>query len=426
MNRKLLLLAFAGLTLGSMFCGPTHADDPIDPIVQRLLVDHWDKNKKNRESSKILFDQSDSKEQVLMAYTLNRIKHNRLREARTPADELTQRYPANMDGWILRVWLDAVTDNYDRSLISMQLMKREMKKQADLDANHVTDLHLRLARIIGYLQGPVSRKVNAPTLNTVLLQVVDGMTPEQLKQFNDERTRVLNLYDQLAKQNANLQAQETQKEKASAAVETKAIETQNKAIDTRRTQIQPEMARIQTEGDQKISVVESQLSPLQQELAGLASTIGSMEFSLQNAFQERLFQQSLLFRERDPFVRALIRDRLIQLDFEMGRIQSDLFSARSRADSVAIQANQLAAERNRIGNQYSNQLNQLGHEARQNDRQQRRNNTRLQKLARGTTTTSPKVRVAKVETSALTTYDPFPIELVRQAYLDSLKADNLP
>ena len=118
------------------------SSDP-DPVTLQLLVEMWDKNTENREGSQALFDrQSSPSEQVLMAYTLNRMKHNRYRDARVPASELTQNFPSNLDGWVLRIWLDTVTNQYDSGLIGMQLMKRQMNKSPDL-----TDVELSLIHI---------------------------------------------------------------------------------------------------------------------------------------------------------------------------------------------------------------------------------------------------------------------------------------
>lgn len=418
MNR----IAICCLTLSwGLFLGLNvlQACDELDPIVEKLLVEHWEKGKVNREESKSIFRDAAATEQVLLSYTLNRMSHNRYREARIPVDELTNAFPKNLDGWVLRTWLEAVTDNYDRSLISLQRMKREMAKIKDLDATRQDELYGHAARIVGYLQGPVTGKVNQATLNATLVKVVDGMTPEQLKKFNDERSRILDQYDQLVKESGTLQQTETQKAENAAKVEIAAIDTQNKAIDARRQQIQPDMNRLQQELDQKVSAVDARLSPLQQELAGLVSSINALEFALQDVFREQVIQRGFLFNENDPFIRALIRDRLIQLDFEATNIQGDLFNTRARANSIALQADNLAAERLRVRQDYSARLNQLGDEVKQNDRQQRRNVSRLQELAKGPQT-SPKVRVANVQINALTTYSPFPLEMFRQDYIDSL------
>ncbi len=420
MNRipiiTLLVLIFA-LLVG---VGESRANDGLDSIVQQLLVDHWEKNKTNRDKSKQIFFAAPATEQILLAYTLNRMAHNRYREARVPADELTRKFPKNLDGWVLRIWLDAVTDNYDRSLISIQLMKREMSRIDDLEDSRQDDVYAHAARLLGYLQGPVSKQVNQATLNATLLKVVDGMSAEQLKKFNDERDRILDQFDLLVNQASGLNLAETQRAQNAATVEVAAIDTQNKAIDARRQQIQPDINRVQQEAEQKIAAVESQLSPLERELIGLGTTIRSLEFTLQDVFREQIIQRALLFRERDPIVRAFIRDRLFQLDFDVTGIRNDLFNTRSRANALALQAENLAAERARLRQNYTGQLNQLNNEAKGNDRQQRRNLSRLQEIAKGTQSPSPKVRTANNQIDALTTYVPFPLEMFRQDFVDSL------
>lgn len=417
-NLLFCLLALLGCVLSPNNFANADTNDSIEPIARKLLFDHWEKNTTNRETSKRLFYDSTATEQVLVAYTLNRIKHNRFREARVPADELTSRFPKNLDGWVLRIWLDTVTDQYDRALIGIQLLKRKMRDDQTLSAEKRREIDSRIARAFGFFQGPVAGKINDLTLNTTLIKFADGMTPERLKRFNAERTRTLDRYDQIMKDKADLEKQEIQKAQIVANLETKNIAAQDKALDARKQQIQPDIDRIRNDGEQRIAGLETRLSPLQQELAGLSTTINNLDFNLGLVFRDRLLQQNLLLQDNDPFIQALIISRINQLDFQAAAIRNNLFNAQARANNIATQANQLAAERERVGRSYISQIDQLATERNRVDRQKRKNAKRLGQIAKGPKP-STKVRVADIEAEAFSNYDPFQVELARQDFLDA-------
>ena len=113
-NSKVVSAAVLAICVLFLATPSTVAANEPDPVTLQLLVEMWEKNTKNREGSQALFEmQASAGEQVLMAYTLNRMKHNRYRDARIPASELTRTFPKNLDGWMLKIWLDTVTNNYD-------------------------------------------------------------------------------------------------------------------------------------------------------------------------------------------------------------------------------------------------------------------------------------------------------------------------
>ena len=219
-----------------------------------------------------------------------------------------------------------------------------------------------------------------------------------------------------------MEKKEKEKAAAEAVNETQAIQTQNQALDARLQQIQPEKDRLRFEAEQKGSVIESQLAPLRQELATAVSTVRGIESSLQIAYNDRNVEQTLLAREEDPNLRALISRRINRISVAINNIQSDLILATSRANGLETRVRRLARELATVNRTLANQVDQLTTEERQISRQQQRNTSRLTKITQGSSTTTTKVRNAEIAFESLRTYYPFPIELARQEYLDSLSA----
>ena len=401
--------------------GTVAAAEP-DPVALQLLVDMWAKNTENREGSVRLYEQQVQKsEQVLMAYTLNRMKHNRYRDALVPANQLTTEFPKNLDGWILRIWLDTVTRNYNESLIGIRLMKRQIDQQPDLTDSKKEKYYDRLARIIGYLQGPVTSRTDQATLNSTITKLVEGMTPEQLQSFNDKRTAVLDSYEQKVNDASGLVKQEKDNAAAEAAIKTKTIQTQNQTLTTRLQQIQPEKDRLQIEGEQKASAIESQLAPLRQELAAHVHAARAAEANLHYAYGDLSLEHALLARQ-EPGLGALNYHRIYGINSAINGYQSDLYAANARISNARGQVHRLGSELEQVNRTYQNQIEQLSAEQHRISREQRHNASELIKVAKGANAPTPKIRGVETKIESLRTYDPFPLELERHDYLDAIKA----
>ena len=97
-------------------------------VVDSLLNKYWKKSRVNRDASRELYVTSKfaNDESVLHAYTLNRMQHNRMKDARAVAETFSNNFPSNTDSWLLKIWLEGLTDNYNQSLIDMRSLKKQI------------------------------------------------------------------------------------------------------------------------------------------------------------------------------------------------------------------------------------------------------------------------------------------------------------
>ena len=188
-------------------------------IVEKLLVDHWDKNKANREVAGSLLRQASGDRGVLLSYSLQRIQQNRKKDAVKSIESLTKNYPTDIDGWLLKTWLDTVTDDFDRALLGML----SLKKAIDDPAAKVDDVTKRqslrrMGRMIGYFSGPVKSKVNEDVLDQAIAGVTAGLAADDLKLVNDQRDRVLAEFEKMTKNRDAKKTEVTVKAQAQACL----------------------------------------------------------------------------------------------------------------------------------------------------------------------------------------------------------------
>ena len=67
-----------------------------------------------------------------VAYAVNRLQQNKTKEARLVAEKITENFPSNLDGWMLKAWLDALEDNFETSLVSMRSLKNHLADTGNL------------------------------------------------------------------------------------------------------------------------------------------------------------------------------------------------------------------------------------------------------------------------------------------------------
>ena len=113
----------------------------------------------------------------MVAYALNRINHGSIGQALQATSVARRLFKQNWDSRILEVWLLTLTDEYDAAIVQLRSFKKQLEiAKADnrLPVAVEHQLYLRFGRLIGYLEGPVVEKVNAPLLaeTVVLLSLI--------------------------------------------------------------------------------------------------------------------------------------------------------------------------------------------------------------------------------------------------------------
>ena len=418
----LAIFFVTGILSDSGWARQSHTQDISAPVPARvaarqtaksLLESGWEKNQTNRDLTGQGFPDQSTDKGVLLAYTLNRMRHRRYRDALASATKLTISSPEVLEGWILRIWLDTLSDNYEQALAAMRSFKTELTKAKNLDDQTKNEMIKRLGRLFGYLQGPVGANVNVDMVNTTMVTVTNGFDQDQMELFNKNREAVLKQYEDLSKTHNQRISNEEAKATQINVVETQNINNQNVLIDQRVNELQPKIDALEQEAYNKLEQIRAEIAPLQREAALIDSQLNASLYTLNSMFSDYYYFRRYYRRPRHPellYIPIQIRDQQLVVN-----------SLRNQARSIN---NQIYAAEDRaiqIQNDYDNRIAGISDELEQMGYTRRKNARRLVKLAAGPTVARRKSGALSNRARALKTYDPFPLELVRQQVLEKLK-----
>lgn len=377
-----------------------------EKTAQLLLNEHWEKNLANRESSTEAYSHHQGDTDVLLAYTLNRMQHRRYREARASARTLTIRNPDDVNGWMLRVWLEALGDNFDQSLLAMRTLREKMDV-VKLEPAKENELLQRLGRLIGYMQGPVNDKVNPDILAASLLSVTKSLNQDQMKLFNTSREGTLQKYEDVTKKNNQKVDDETKRVKDANEVQTKNLSEKNVEMNERVKELEPKIEALEQEGYAALERVQAEAAPLQNEIGYLENQLNSQIFALDSLYNDYYFFQQN--NPRNPnlyYINLQINDRQLAINSirrQLRNVDRQLAAVNDRADQVR--------------NSYNSRIDAIEKELKRIGYVRNRNERKLLKLAKGPKVASGKLDALTTRAVALKTYDPFPLELMREEVL---------
>ena len=312
---------------------PLNATDSVP--VRKLMTAHWDGNETDHAQVRKTFQAASQNEDLLVAFMINCVHNHQTKDAKLAALELTNRFSDNMDGWIFKTWLNTLTDEYDSALISMRTFKKKIDANKALTDDSRKVIYTRLGRLIGYMQGPVSDKVNQDLLNGTIQIVTRGATPDSVKIFNENRDKILKQYDDLVKAQGQKTQVELAKVKVANDAEAVGLEREVQLLEQTESQLRPEKQRIRDEGARQIASIEQQGSSLQSQLTQIGGDIRATEFDLQ-----LLYSNLNLLLQQPPRFQVGV----LQLQNQIRNAELALVSLGTSANQTSQQINSLSAQ----------------------------------------------------------------------------------
>lgn len=405
-----------------LFCSNCDAQilsPPAKPIeaqastpIRRLLNEDWERAPKIAVRAKTTFESATQfTDDLLVAYMFNRIRHNQTSEAKLAAQELTDRHADNLDGWMLKTWLNTLTDDFDLALINMRMFKKQIDAQKNLPEQTKQQIYGRLGRLVGYFQGPVADRVNDDLLNGTIRELAAGMQPQILKTFNQNRDRVLKQHDDLLIEQGKKTRVILDKTKLENQAEAAQLDQQNKLLEQTQAQLLPQKQKISADATSQIAAVEQQAYQLQQQLTRLSGEIAATNLDLQLLYQDLalILNQPSEFRQSTFFLRNQIRSAELALS-----------SLRQSARLTSNQLGGLQSQVLQIEASANQQTNEIDKEIKRVNNSKQRNLSKLTKIAKGPEVAAGKRKSLKSRITGLRTYDKLTLELYRQDMLSQL------
>ncbi len=416
----LAIAAFAS----SCFCSHANAFQLIDPpsiskdsgtLVKQLLSSDWKRATANQTNSKETYtSMQPASTAVSLAYIINRIQHNQTREAMQVASDLTVKDPDNLDGWLLKSWLSALIDQYDRALVDLGAAKKRVSDNKELSPAKKIAAYRKMGKLIGFLQGPVKTQVNPDVLESTILTISDGLAGDELEAFNKSRNLVLTRYDDLVKDQGSKAKTELEKQKAEDEHLTESLTKQNASHEQTIAQMGSEKERLRSEGNQRVSQLAGQLSPLEGQLASISTSINGIQYDLQLLYNDLAIARNNSQNNYQNNTVYYLNDQVRRREFDLYNLQADGNAVSSQLQSLQYQISQTQRS-------YNNQINQIDRQYKKINNTIKRNRIRMGKVAGGPELAKGKKGAMSSRLTALTSYNDLGIELYRQQLLDQVK-----
>ena len=388
-------------------------DEPTIAIIEQFLDTKWDKQSSNETESESIFAQAPTDNpQVFVAYALNRMRHGRTNQALQVASKSRLRFKENWDSRIIEVWLLTLTDDYDAAIVQMRSFKKQLevaKTNNRLPASVEQKLYLRFGRLIGYLEGPVVKKVNAQILADTTILLKQNLAPDTKKAFDLARQSVKTSYEQLLADQVDYQNQELTKVAASNQIEKERLEEDNQLVQEARARLVPQIEQLTNEGH-------LQTSDLERQISAASTSLNSLN---QSAFR---LERELSFLHSDLFsVDRRFRSNVFAIENQIFRVDLELSRQRIAAANQAGQLNSLQNELFSVRQNLQRQIGQANRNLRRTEVAQKRNVKQLQKIAAGPKIAGGKSQALAYRRTALKTYDDLSLELYRQEMLEAVR-----
>jgi len=379
--------------------------------IQTLLNEYWMRTPPNALASENFYKDLNSRPAIVsVAFAVNRLQQNKTNEAKLVAEKLTETFPKNLDGWMLKAWLNALEDNFEISLVSMQSLNQKVLATPDLPVEVKSSIYSRLGRLIGYLEGPVAHRVNQNLLLTTTQSITKTAPEKHLNEFNLGRAQVFEKYNEI-QQNQTLK---TNEELVKVAKRDQKIEQllnrENESLSDSEQKLSEEIERVRQDAGARISTLENQGSEIEQERI-------ATKFEIQKR-QNRLFYlyEELALLNLGPVSQFWAYDPRV----EIRNIEFQLSQKRSDWNGYSFQLQNISDEISRLQVFVQQKTNSLGKELKKLNGSRRRNLNKLKRIASGPQIADGKKNAMKIRATSLITYDEISEELYRQQILNQL------
>jgi hypothetical protein len=378
---------------------------------QKLLTADWERGPEISARSTSTFGAAGSDDPaLLLAYALNRLQQNRVREAKAVADEIATKHPNVLDAWMLKAWINALINNYDQSCVDIRSLKQKIA-QSKITPETEKVIYRRLGRMIGYFQGPVKDSVNEDLLETTILTVAEGLSKETLALFNEHRDATLKKHDAILKQHGQKTKDELAKVQIENDKEAQNLEQQNAILAGTRVQLNDNKQQLQEEGTAKISQLQQNGASIERQLSSISSDIRATQRDL-----------DVLYSDFNAIMNTPPRFRPSTFHLTTQIQNSELRLSQLDRDGVALsnQANSIRLQISQTQNAYNQKMGQIDKEIKKIVGNQKRIFNKLTRIAKGPKIANGKSQAMKIKATSLRTFDDISLELYRQQLLEIL------
>lgn len=294
---------------------------------------------------------------------------------------------------------------------------------AELDAENERLDWLRFAgRIHGFLEGPgAGSGITEVALADYRKKLVAGLSEARKAAFLEGRDEVIDNYlgrkdDQDATREKVRRDQEQQRDERLVA-----LEKEREQNERRSAELNSERTRLRSEMTDQLADLQRQERPLIDQFTRLEAQAAPLRRELLFIDEDLARLEGILARERNPVIRDQILRDISRLEASGIRLQGSLDVVQRQASTLAAQRAELQRQSAQVQASIGRQLDGVEREQATISKRARAADGEERRLRGATLGDSGQLRAMATQSSAFTTYVPYPIEEARQALVDRLR-----
>ncbi len=398
---------------------------PAVVLAKRLLNEGWDRTPKIRNEAQSWYDSAPAEVRtqnvVRWAYSLNRMHHRKYREIKPLVDELAQQDPSNWDFAYAQIWMATFVDEFEQCLVLMQQLKQNMDAAQEMPKQQKVENYFRLGRIFGYIQGPYAKRVNRQSLENTLDKLQAGADEESMRNFTAQRDGVIEQYNQLMATRENKQETELETLVKKQQVELEQQTTLLQQLDKQSQDARGSRERVVSDGEAEIGKQKERLDAVTAEWNRVQSSLSSVSYDVNSLWFSITQIDHALETERDPSVRQRL---LLDHNYFLVLVRDKEYNLRSLQSNANGLYNELGASSagyNQAVSTVRARVNEIDQTISSAEKARNRASRKIRTLQAEPKVSNTLVATIDAEAEALSSYDPFPADFLKQRLLDSLK-----
>jgi hypothetical protein len=396
--------------------------------VGKLLEIGWNQSSQARAPTDAQLERSielgrgDSR--ALTAAWLVLIQQRRYDEALQRVDQHLAADPGSYLALRAKAWLNTVLKNYGVAMVAAQRLSAALDEPlpgSELERTEKEEAIAFLGRLLGFFGGPVADAVSQEERKSLEKKIIARLEIEEAALFEEARNGVLARHIELTDESAHSREQAALRAKAEREKALDDLQSEREKLDEHAAEIAERRKRVQDELKSELDDVARKDEPLMRELSRLSARSSALSNDLITYSSQMARLQQLAATERN-------RGRQQQLLFEAdslaliaSRLEADLDALNRQSRVVQQQRLVLANRQAQARSAAANQIQKTDRDLAEIAKRDRRNQGLEKRTVRPASVSTSKSRALVAQATALSTYDPFPLEAIKFQLLEALK-----
>ncbi len=423
--RQRLAIALTVLVAASASRGD---ETSVRQAVGKLLEVGWNQSPQARAPTDVQLQRTSEiapgDPRALSAAWLVLIQQRRYDEALARVDEHLATMPDDLLALRAKAWLNTILKNYSVAMVAAQRLSDVLDKPSpgeELDRTDRDEAIAFLGRLLGFFGGPVAVAVSQEERKALERKVLADFEVEEVALFEEARNGVLARHIDLTDESADSREQAAVRAKAEREKTLGDLQTEREKLDEQAVEIAERRKKIQDELKSELDDVAEKDQPLMRELSRLSARSSALSTDLITYSTQMARLQQLAATERNSTRQQQLLFEADSLAIIASRIEADLDAVNRQSRIVQQQRLVLANRQAQARAAAANQIQRMDRERGEIAKRERRNQGLDKRTVRPASVSTSKSRALVAQATALSTYDPFPVEVVKAKLVESLR-----